>query len=62
MRPVVLTLADGRLLRWADFKDLTGRVADSPDWTLDDLIRKLRELTPSGDFEDDCSLIQLTFD
>lgn len=54
-------LVDGRQLRLADFKDLTSRIAASPDWTLDELIDALKALTPSGAFEDDCALIQLTF-
>jgi hypothetical protein len=42
---------------------LTSRgAAAAPDWTLDALIGELKELTPSGAFEDDCSLIKLTFD
>lgn len=41
------------------FKDLvTGLEADS----LDDLVETLRDLSPSGTFEDDCSLVQLDFD
>ena len=57
-----ITLADGRQLTSADFEHMTRRVAASPDWSLDDLIDELRALTPSETFEDDCSLIQLTFD
>ena len=57
-----VTLADERQMRWADFKDLTSRVAAAPDWTLDGLIDELTALAPSGAFDDDCSLIQLTFD
>ena len=57
-----VTLADDRQMRWADFKDLTSRVAAAPDWTLDGLIDELTALAPSGAFDDDCSLIQLTFD
>jgi len=37
-------------------------VAASPEWSLDDLLDELRALTPSGAFEDDCSLIQVQFD
>lgn len=57
-----INFADGRQLTWVDFKDLTSRVAAAPDWTLDELIEELTSLAPSGAFEDDCSLIQLTFD
>jgi PAS domain S-box-containing protein len=57
-----ITLADGQQLTGAAFEDLTNRVAASPDWSLDDLIDELRALTPTEVFEDDFSLIQLTFD
>jgi sigma-B regulation protein RsbU (phosphoserine phosphatase) len=57
-----ITLADGHQLTGAGFKNLTSRMAASSDWSLDDLIDELRALTPSGAFEDDCSLIQVTFD
>ena len=57
-----ITLADGQQLKWAGFKNLTSRLAASSDWSIDDLIDELRALTPSGAFEDDFSLIQLTFD
>lgn len=53
---------DDRQLRWDEFLQLTRRVAASPAWTLDELITELKGHTPSGAFEDDCSLIQLTFD
>ena len=57
-----ITLADGRQLTGAAFKDLSSRVAASSGWFLDDLLDELRALTPSGAFEDDCSLIQVQFD
>jgi len=57
-----ITLADGRQFRWADFKELIGRVTAAPDWALDGLIEEVTALTPSGAFEDDSSLIQLTVD
>ena len=57
-----LDLADGQRLSFADFKTLTTRLAGSPTWSLDDLLDELRALTPTGVFEDDCSLIHLTFD
>ncbi|MGV0992931.1 MAG: PAS domain S-box protein [Mycobacterium sp.] len=56
-----LAIADGRQLTAAEFKNLCTEVAGSPDWSLDGLIEALRELSPSA-FEDDCSLIQVTFD
>ena len=57
-----LDLRDGRQLTLADFIYLTTGVARQPNWTLDDLIAKLRTLTPTASFQDDCSLILLTFD
>jgi sigma-B regulation protein RsbU (phosphoserine phosphatase) len=57
-----ITLADGHQLTGPAFTDLVSRVATSPEWSLDDLLDELRALTPSGAFEDDCSLIQVQFD
>ena len=57
-----ITRGDDRQLSSADFKNLTARSAEGANWSLDDLIAKLRALTPTGAFEDDCSLIQLAFD
>ncbi|MCB0932406.1 MAG: PAS domain S-box protein [Mycobacterium sp.] len=45
----------------ADFTNLVSRLAASPRWSLDQLVHQLQERTPTGTFEDDCSLIQLTF-
>ncbi len=57
-----ITLADGRQLTGAAFKEMVSRVAASPDWSLDDLLGEIRALTPSETFEDDCSMIQVRFD
>lgn len=57
-----ITLVNGWQLTGSAFQHLISRVAASPDWSLDDLIEELRALTPSKDFEDDCTLIRLTFD
>lgn len=57
-----IALDNGKQLTLEGFKTLATRLAGSPDWSLDDLIDQLRNLTPGGAFEDDCSLIQLTFD
>ena len=57
-----LVLADGRELTAKEFKDLCTQVARSPKWSLDELIKALQEISLTGVFEDDCSLIQLTFD
>lgn len=55
-------LADGSHLSLKDFKDLASRLAASADWSIDTLVDELRSLTSGGFFEDDFSLIQLTFD
>jgi len=57
-----ITLADNRQFSVRDFRSLNKRLAESSDWSLEELVRQLRELTPTGAFEDDCSLIELTFD
>ena len=57
-----LALADDRQLTSEEFKGVCTQVASSPNWSLDELIEAVRDLSPSGAFEDDCSLIQLTFD
>ena len=56
-----ITLADDQQLSLKDFKNLTRRLARSPNWSLDGLIDELHTLGQSWVFEDDCSLIQLTF-
>ncbi len=53
---------EGRQFTLPDFIRLSAEVAQSPDWTLDELIGRLRDLASSKMFEDDCSLIQLKFD
>ena len=45
----------------ADFTKLSTRIARSPGWSLDELVDELRALTPTSTFEDDCSMIRLTF-
>jgi serine phosphatase RsbU (regulator of sigma subunit) len=57
-----LDLADGTQLSLAGFRAVATRLAGSPDWTLDALVDELRALTPTGLFEDDCSLIRCAFD
>lgn len=56
-----ILLADGRQLSMDGFKKVNARLAGSPDWSLDGLVNELTALTPAGTFDDDCSLIQLTF-
>ncbi|HPX36502.1 MAG TPA: SpoIIE family protein phosphatase [Mycobacterium sp.] len=49
----------GHQLSVAGFNTLFTRLAGSP---LDDLIETLRGLTPSGTFDDDCTLVNMAFD
>lgn len=53
--------AIGRSLLPEEFFTVCTDVAARPDWSLDELVDRLRTLSPSGDFEDDCALVLLTF-
>jgi hypothetical protein len=44
-----------------EFTALCTELAAAPDWSLDGLLGRLRTLTADGLFEDDCSLVRLTF-
>ncbi len=44
-----------------DFVDLCTEVASRPGWSLDTLVNRLRALSPTGNFDDDCALVLLTF-
>ncbi|MDA0250895.1 MAG: PAS domain S-box protein [Actinomycetota bacterium] len=57
-----LPLASGRHWSLSDFIDLCTGLAADPDWSLDTLISRLRAVTASGMFDDDCSVVRLTFD
>jgi sigma-B regulation protein RsbU (phosphoserine phosphatase) len=57
-----ITLADDQPMPWSDFKALATQLAASSNWSLEALVDQLKALTPTGSFEDDCSLIELTFD
>ena len=57
-----ITLADDRQFLVHDFRDLTKRLAGASTWSLESLVGELQALTPTGAFEDDCSLIELNFD
>jgi len=57
-----IAIDDHRSLSYGQFKDLTTRLAATSNPLLDDLIGALHALTPAGAFEDDCSLIELSFD
>lgn len=43
------------------FVDLCTELAARPDWSLDELVDRLRLCSPTGDFDDDCALVLLTF-
>ena len=55
-----LTLPDGRHGTVDDFVDVCARTAGTPQWTLDDLVDKLRQRSASGRFDDDCTLVRVT--
>ena len=57
-----LTRPDGTHWSWEKFTELCADLAVSPDWSVDTLIGELRDLTIGGLFEDDCTLLRLTFD
>lgn len=57
-----LVLSDGELLSQDGFKKLATQLAESPNWSVDDLINELHGLAPTGAFEDDCSMILMAFD
>ena len=57
-----IDLADGRHFSIPDFRDLNKRLAESSRWSLEALVGELQALALAGAFEDDCSLIELTFD
>ena len=53
--------ADGRHFALEEFKNMATQLASSPNGSIDELVEELRALTPTGGFEDDCSLIGLRF-
>ena len=57
-----ITASDDRPFSWRDFKALNTRLAADDDVSLAKLVRELQALTPTGAFEDDCSMVELTFD
>lgn len=57
-----LPLASGEHWSVAEFAGLCAEFAGEPEWSLDALVGTLRSLTAGGLFEDDCSLVRLTFD
>lgn len=57
-----ITLADGKQMAWPFFKAVATDSAASSNWFLHALTDRLKALTPTGAFEDDCSMIELMFD
>jgi sigma-B regulation protein RsbU (phosphoserine phosphatase) len=55
-----MVLPGGGHGRLEEFIDLCTRTAQSPDWSLDDLVAQLRKRSETGDFDDDCTLVRLT--
>ena len=55
-----LALPDGGHWTLEDFIDLWARNARSPHWTLEKLVERLRDLSATGDFDDDCTLVRVT--
>ncbi len=53
--------ATGEPLRLENFVSLCAEVAARPGWSLDELVIRLRGLSATGDFDDDCALVLLTF-
>lgn len=43
------------------FVDLCTELAARPGWSLDGLVDRLRLCSPTGEFDDDCALVLLTF-
>lgn len=56
-----LELADGRQLSPSGFKQRIAEIARSPEWSLETLVARLLAETRTGVFEDDCSMVLLTF-
>lgn len=55
-------LPTGEYPTWEEFIDLYTALAATPHWSLDNLVAELRSLTATGDFTDDCALVELYFD
>lgn len=57
-----IVLPNGEQLSPGGVEKLAIHLGGSTAWSLDDLIAQLLDLTPRGSFDDDCSLMQLTFE
>ena len=53
---------EGPPLRLGEFINQVAQLAASPAWSLDQLVYQLQARTATGTFEDDCSLVLLTFE
>jgi PAS domain S-box-containing protein len=53
--------ATGNPLTMTRFIDLCTDLAARPGWSLDELVDRLRALSATGSFDDDCALVLLTF-
>ena len=56
-----LDLPDGRVWSLPQFVNALAETAASAGWTLDDLIGRLQARSESGMFDDDCTLVRLSF-
>ncbi len=54
-----LVLRGGRRWTLEEFVELCASTARSLDWTLDDLVDQLVELSESGRFDDDCTVVRI---
>lgn len=54
--------SDGSYPTPADFTARCAHTASNPGWSLDALITEMRNLSASGEFDDDCSLVLLDTD
>jgi hypothetical protein len=62
MTTIEISLPDGGQWSHAEFLQECARLAGSPGWTLDDLVAAVLSRSADGSFEDDCSLVKLTFE
>jgi PAS domain S-box-containing protein len=56
-----IPMPDGRAWLVGDFIQVIGELGATPGWTLDTLVDALRSRTVDGAFEDDLTLVRLTF-
>lgn len=56
-----IPLPGGRTWSVEEFTRLCGQLTEIPGWTLDTLVDTLRSHTAQGDFDDDLTLVRMTF-